>query len=401
MYVSTAKVDGKFATIMVVLPSEFSGGETHVSHSGVGITYDCGETSLNTTTVMAWYSDVMHEIRPIKSGYRLAISFNLIHTTNSLCPAISTNSKFVEEVKRVLLRWKEIMKKDDEPKKIVYLLDRQYPEAPSQGSAPTCVDAVKVALLQQICREIDCSLGMATVIYTLSGSVHRKGYWGCGHDDDLEFSSVDDREMSFEDFVSLDGNTLSHTLWVDEDTETIPTTLAGEVESGKHAGQDREGSCLTRCRLSIFTVMFVSLILSQGYTRTVLVVWPTQNIFDAIHSTEDVKRVCEKLEKAGDSGPSERSVQLAEYVLSRIEESPGKVFTTVCSAALRWKDNTLWCRAVDTHFCHNPASLLNPQDLEGAIETFGFHGAAKWCVCIFLSYLCEIPNLIVAVSRRP
>ena len=68
-----------FATVLVILPSQYTGGETHLSHNGVSVTYDCSHASFNTTTVMAWYTDVMREVKPIKSGCQFAISFNLIN----------------------------------------------------------------------------------------------------------------------------------------------------------------------------------------------------------------------------------------------------------------------------------------------------------------------------------
>lgn len=270
-YVSTEKVDGMFATVIVVFPSEFTGGEAHLSHNGIDVTYDCSQESLNATTVMAWYTDVMHEIRPIKSGYRLAMSFNLIHTTNSLRPAISTNSEFTEEVKRVLLSWKD-MKGDRVPKKIVYLLDHRYSRANLRGSALKGVDDVKVSLLQQICRDVGFSLGMATVVCRLAGSADDDGggcygkrhgrYSTCDTDsddedsDDLGFLEINETEMTIKDFVNLDGTTISATLGINEAIETIPVNLAEDVQSGEHDEQEYEGY-MGNVRISVLDVMHV------------------------------------------------------------------------------------------------------------------------------------------------
>ncbi|THH13506.1 hypothetical protein EUX98_g9716, partial [Antrodiella citrinella] len=40
------------------------------------------------------YTDVTHEIKPITSGYRLALAYNLLHTNTSLRPAISNDEGF-------------------------------------------------------------------------------------------------------------------------------------------------------------------------------------------------------------------------------------------------------------------------------------------------------------------
>ena len=79
-----------FASIVVVLPSTFIGGTAHLSHGSLSVVYDCSQdSSLLKTTVLPWYTDVMHEIKPITSGYRLALTYNLVHTTSALRPSLA------------------------------------------------------------------------------------------------------------------------------------------------------------------------------------------------------------------------------------------------------------------------------------------------------------------------
>ncbi|KAG6805401.1 hypothetical protein H0H93_004866, partial [Arthromyces matolae] len=76
----TEKANGMFATAIIVLPSLYTGGEVHVSHSSTTKVLDFASHSLLSTALLAWYTDVVHEVKPLKSGYRLALSYNLIHT---------------------------------------------------------------------------------------------------------------------------------------------------------------------------------------------------------------------------------------------------------------------------------------------------------------------------------
>lgn len=62
-HVDTEKADGMFATIVVVPPSKFKGGSLHVSHGSLSTVYDCSPKSLTETNVLAWYTDVMHEVK--------------------------------------------------------------------------------------------------------------------------------------------------------------------------------------------------------------------------------------------------------------------------------------------------------------------------------------------------
>ncbi|KAK0479768.1 hypothetical protein IW261DRAFT_1564423 [Armillaria novae-zelandiae] len=76
----TARSPGMFATIVVILPSRYEGGEVEVSHAGSSrrLTFDFASQSQSSTTVLAWYTDVHHEIKRVTSGYRLALTYNVI-----------------------------------------------------------------------------------------------------------------------------------------------------------------------------------------------------------------------------------------------------------------------------------------------------------------------------------
>ncbi|KAI0828858.1 hypothetical protein BC628DRAFT_1417257 [Trametes gibbosa] len=91
-HVDIEKVDGMFASIVIVLQSRFIGGVVHVKHGDLHLTYDPSSGSLTNTSVLAWYTDVEHEVKAITSGYRLALSFNLIHTADTLRPALNASS---------------------------------------------------------------------------------------------------------------------------------------------------------------------------------------------------------------------------------------------------------------------------------------------------------------------
>ena len=241
-----------FATIVIVLPSQFTGGAAHLSHSELSVVYDCSTNSQHDTTVLAWYTDVKHEIKPITSGYRLALSYNLIHTTTSLRPALSANTALVEKLSHVFLAWKNNAN-NSTPQKLVYLLDHKYSEANLRASALKGADAQKVAILEVLCKREGFGLGLANAHCHLSGAADDDGgdYYGrrrnCFYDDsesdhnNVGFAEVFDRSMTIEHFVDLDGGLISEELEYDETRETIPVDLTETVEEGDHDGQEYEG----------------------------------------------------------------------------------------------------------------------------------------------------------------
>ncbi|KAI0544998.1 hypothetical protein F4679DRAFT_600038 [Xylaria curta] len=76
------KEDGMIATLVICLPSEYTGGEVHLSHAGQHRTFNTSESSLFHTTALAWYSDVTHEVKVV-SGHRLVLTYNIVHEAGS------------------------------------------------------------------------------------------------------------------------------------------------------------------------------------------------------------------------------------------------------------------------------------------------------------------------------
>ncbi|KAJ3735826.1 hypothetical protein DFJ43DRAFT_990458 [Lentinula guzmanii] len=125
----TVKAQNMFATIIVVLPSPYTGGQVHISHSSSKQIFSFDSNSLLSTAVMAWYTDVQHEVKPITSGYRLALSYNLIHVTPGLPPPILPNMhSSVASLRRVLEKWRA-QKYPDEQGMVGHILTHQYSPA--------------------------------------------------------------------------------------------------------------------------------------------------------------------------------------------------------------------------------------------------------------------------------
>lgn len=222
-----------FATIIVVLPSKFTGGTLHLSHGELSAVYDCSPGSHLQTSVMAWYTDVMHEVKPIESGHRLALAYNLVHTTQSLRPALFTNSSAMASLANVLRTWIAAEGKGA-PECIYYLLDHKYSQANLKASALKGKDAHKAGLLDTLSKTHGLSLGLATVCCHQVGRCSDQGRIRPGHwydDSDTEWdegpwSFADDSEqyMSIEHFVDMDGKLISETMKYSSD-ETIPDEL--------------------------------------------------------------------------------------------------------------------------------------------------------------------------------
>jgi hypothetical protein len=69
------KDDGMIGTLVVTLPSSFRGGEMTVEQHGEIMAFRGSRTALQ---LIAFYADCRHEVRPVTSGARVVLTYNLL-----------------------------------------------------------------------------------------------------------------------------------------------------------------------------------------------------------------------------------------------------------------------------------------------------------------------------------
>jgi hypothetical protein len=69
------KTDEMVASLVVTLPSSFTGGSLAVEHLGKTALYRASKQGLS---FVAFYADCHHEIRPVRSGHRIVLTYNLL-----------------------------------------------------------------------------------------------------------------------------------------------------------------------------------------------------------------------------------------------------------------------------------------------------------------------------------
>lgn len=205
-----------FATIVIVLPSEFSGGEVHVSHGKQSKIFDFFNESLISTTALTWYTDVVHEVKPITSGFRLALSYNLVHTppktggaaSTSLAPRLPCLEGSMQRLEYVLRGWKyadrhgiELATGKKPPQKLAYLLDHEYSHANLSFDQLKGRDANRVLTLRDVCARVGFQLSLGSLDYTETGYAvdngggyrNKGGYYDDGDEEDVAMCEVEER----------------------------------------------------------------------------------------------------------------------------------------------------------------------------------------------------------------
>jgi hypothetical protein len=68
------KASGMIGSLVVLLPSDAKGGALVIEHHDEKVSYRGSPSQL---VLVAFYADCRHEVRPVTSGYRAALTFNL------------------------------------------------------------------------------------------------------------------------------------------------------------------------------------------------------------------------------------------------------------------------------------------------------------------------------------
>jgi len=103
----------------------------HVSHGNDKDVFNISPSSEFRISALAWYTDVTHEVKPVTSGYRLAISYNLVNPSPGLPPPhLPDMHSAVSAVERIFCKWRKGgYNNGDFSGTIAYLLDHEYSKA--------------------------------------------------------------------------------------------------------------------------------------------------------------------------------------------------------------------------------------------------------------------------------
>ncbi len=116
------KEKGMFGTLIVGLPSKHTGGELLVRFDGQQVSVDFSELAGQyKIPYVAFYADCEHEIKPITSGYRVCLVYNLVQTKGKEKIQLEPLGGHIEALSKILKTCEE----DKDIPKIV-LLGHQY-----------------------------------------------------------------------------------------------------------------------------------------------------------------------------------------------------------------------------------------------------------------------------------
>src|ERR1700674_3356335 len=158
------RADGMVGTLVVTLPSTFTGGAIVVEHQGEAVSYRATKQPLS---FIAFYADCRHEHRRVRTGYRIVLTYDLMlegEATGAEALAPGTVEALVLRLREHFatpLPASRFGRKDAPPSRLVYLLDHQYTERGLGWQRLKGNDAARAAALREAAKRAGCEVVLA------------------------------------------------------------------------------------------------------------------------------------------------------------------------------------------------------------------------------------------------
>jgi len=290
------KDDAMVGTLVVSLPSAHTGGELVVEHGGQSVMCRVPTEELS---FVAFYADCRHQVKPVKSGYRVTLTFNLLAAGETGAQgagpvgdlAHCLTGHFTTPATRRYGRGGL-----DPPNRLVFLLDHEYTQRGLSWNRLKGADAERAALLRAAAERAGCEavLALAEVKETWDAwpsdgepwddygyydeeDEDDEDYGGVSRDrggdhDDYQLNELIDDEVTLGRWTSPDGTGGEPISLHVPDSEVCVTTPSADLvphQSEYEGYMGNYGNTLDR-----------------WYRRAAIVVWPLDRAFGVGRSRE-------------------------------------------------------------------------------------------------------------------
>lgn len=221
----TEKTPGMFATLVIVLPSIYTGGELLIRHRGREVCLDLACEESAEVGFAAFYADCQHEVLPVTSGCRLVLIYNLVRQGPGLPPEAPAYDGEQQRIGDLLRRWAKAVNTaapETDPSgypldKLVYPLEHAYTPAEIGFARLKNADAAMATVLAAAARSAACELYLALLTIEESGSAEfaypsqssrysRYAHFQGADEDNFEVGEVFERSLTLSDWQAPDAS---------------------------------------------------------------------------------------------------------------------------------------------------------------------------------------------------
>ncbi len=287
----TEKDDDMIGTLIVVLPSRFTGGTMRVRRHGEVSEFRRTARSAEQIEAFAFYADCQHEVRPIKTGHRVALVYRLGFKRDAQAgelavadvPADHINAlerAVADHFSSPVPRPHSFSGETSVPEKLVVLLDHQYTPRNLGWSKLKHADNLRAAALRAVASKLDLDLHVALADIheswqcqpSMSSYRSRWGRWRDDDDDDedendgdYELDSLIDSKVELRHWLSSSGGRVEYDDLPVGESELVFTTANDKHEPFESEYEGYMGNWGDT--------------LERWYHRAAFVLWPRARAF--------------------------------------------------------------------------------------------------------------------------
>ncbi|KAF9879475.1 hypothetical protein CkaCkLH20_03018 [Colletotrichum karsti] len=220
------KEPGMVGTLVVCLPSEHQGGDVHLTFGSDQRTFSTAPSSTFDVSALAWFSDVTHEVKELTSGYRLALTYNIIQN-GPVKQSAGFFGQQAQQVKQVLLQWQINFSKE---KMLVYPLGHKYSESSLSMRNMKGRDKAVCQALQDVASQSGVFLLFAHQTHTQGEDADDYGYGGYDDEEDVAGTSLDA-------IFTPEGKQIATHIIVDDDENLVPNFFKERAPDSEEEGE--------------------------------------------------------------------------------------------------------------------------------------------------------------------
>jgi len=293
------KVDRMVATLVVNLPAKYAGGELVILHQGKQQTIAMSRAASGLETeYAAFYADCQHEVRPLQSGYRLCLTYNLVlaKPRSRICVTPPDFEEVTQTLEAILSNWPSTKSENQNPKeedlkspsKLAVMLEHQYTEGSLSIDNLKGVDLAQANILFDAAERAQCDAHLALVTLWQNGSAEggddsyghgRRSYSRWDEEDDEEEEEEEDSESGSEySMGEIYDYSLTANHWSDrkgkkisfgeipiKDDEIVSAVKISDTDPSREEFEGYTGNA--------------GMTLERWYHRAAIIMWPRQNQF--------------------------------------------------------------------------------------------------------------------------
>ncbi len=156
-----------FGTLVVQLPSDYSGGQLVVSHCGNDKVFDfSGIKGCTNFHYAAFYADCKHELKMVTKGYRLCLIYNLLYSGPGSLRVPIEDTFAVSQLKKAMQLWNGEASKHKGPPLMAYILEHKYCATSLSFKGLKNIDRAVGDVLAKACQTVNFDLYLGHVSRT-------------------------------------------------------------------------------------------------------------------------------------------------------------------------------------------------------------------------------------------